>query len=310
MSDDKYSLVDPDLIPALALLPDLGTLSLETLPGVRALLAERRIPEPVHGFTAEWVVLPSENDAPDLRALLHRPATPSPHPAILNLHGGGFVAGTAAREDGPMQTLCAKLDAVILSVDYRLAPDHPFPAALDDASTGLRWLHGSARRLGIDPARIAVRGVSAGGGIAAGLALAVRDRAGPPIAFLSLLYPMLDDRTVAHAVAGRHVWPIAANRFGWACYLGGAAPISIYAVPGRCDDLTGLPPTFIATGSIDLFVNENISFAQRLMDAGVSTELHVYPGAYHGFTLITGSAVAQQYERDALAALRRALLSR
>jgi len=163
-------LVDPDLVAALELLPDLGSISHETLADVRRLLAEGRQAEPIAGVTTEWVVLDGIDGSPDLPALLQRPTTPGPHPAILNLHGGGFVAGTAAREEGPMQLLCAALDAVILSVEYRLAPEHPFPAALDDAWTGLRWIHGTATELGIDTARIAVRGVSAGGGIAAGLA--------------------------------------------------------------------------------------------------------------------------------------------
>lgn len=303
-------LVDPDLLAALELLPDLGSLSRDTLADVRSLLAQGRPTEPVDGVTTEWVTLPSRAGVPDLTALLQRPNTPGPHPAILNLHGGGFVAGTAAREEGPMQTLCAALDAVILSVDYRLAPEHPFPAALDDARSGLLWLHEEATGLGIDRERIAVRGVSAGGGIAAGLALSVRDSAGPPIAFLSLVYPMLDDRTPEHPSASRHVWPITANRFGWASYLGGASPVPITAAPGRCEDLVGLPPTFITTGSIDLFIDEDIRFAQRLIHAGVATELHVYPGAYHGFVLIANSTVARQFERDSLAAFRRALSPR
>lgn len=310
MTVGSLELVDPDLVAALELLPDLGSISHETLADVRRLLAEGRQAEPIAGVTTEWVVLDGIDGSPDLPALLQRPTTPGPHPAILNLHGGGFVAGTAAREEGPMQLLCAALDAVILSVEYRLAPEHPFPAALDDAWTGLRWLHGTATELGIDTARIAVRGVSAGGGIAAGLALSVRDRKGPQIAFLSLVYPMLDDRTKAHPTAGRYVWPIEANRFGWASYLGGMAQSSIYAAPARCDDLTGLPATFIATGSIDLFVDENILFAQHLMRVGVATELHVYPGAYHGFVLMTASAPARQFERDQLAAMRRALQPR
>ena len=310
MTGDPLKMVHPDLVAALELLPDLGSLSSDTLVDVRRLLTEGRPAEPMAGVTTEWITLRGTEGTPDLRALLQRPTTPGSHPAILNLHGGGFVAGTAAREEGPMQTLCAALDAVILSVEYRLAPEHPFPAALDDAWTGLLWLHEHAADLTIDATRIAVRGVSAGGGIATGLALSVRDRAGPAIAFLSLVYPMLDDRTELHPVAGRHVWPVEANRFGWASYLGGVAPVPNIAAPGRCEDLAGLPPTFIATGSIDLFVDEDIRFAQRLMHAGVATELHVYPGAYHGFVLIAASAPARQFERDSLAALQRAFQPR
>lgn len=303
---DSGQLVDPDLREAIAALPDLSGLSTESLPDIRQNLAAVTPLDPPVGLSVERVSLSVPGDAPDITGLLHRPATPGPHPAILNLHGGGFVAGTAEREDAAMRSLALALDAVILSISYRLAPETPFPGALDDAFAALSWLHDQAGRLAIDPARIAVRGVSAGGGLAAGLALCVRDRKGPNISFLSLVYPMLDDRTEAHAVAGKYVWPIAANRFGWSSYLGGIDPVPIYAAPGRAENLEGMPPTFIATGSIDLFAEEDMRFAQLLLRSGVPTELHVYPGAYHGFVLIAASGVAQRFERDSLDAFRRA----
>ena len=303
-------LVDPDLRPALAILPDLSGLSLASLPAIRDGLARTPPLDPPVGLSLETVTIPASGGAPAISGLLHRPAAAGPHAAILNLHGGGFVAGTAEREDGAMRMLSVALNAVILTIDYRLSPETPFPGALLDAVAALRWLHEQADILGIDPARIAVRGVSAGGGLAAGLALHARDHQGPAIAFLSLVYPMLDDRTGPHPIAGKYVWPIAANRFAWSCYLAGLDPVPAYAAPARAESFAGLPPTFIATGAIDLFAEEDISFAQALVRAGVPTELHVYPGAYHGFTLIGSAAVAQRFERDSLEAFQRALNAR
>jgi len=306
---DRIALVDPDLREALAKLPSLGDLSAETLPQARIALAGTP-PEPApDGLTITAVAIPGTPGQPDITALLYRPLGNGERPAILNLHGGGFVAGSAGREDPAMRALSLELDVVILSVDYRLAPEATFPQPLEDCFTALLWLHGQSAALGVDPERIAVRGVSAGGGLAAGLSLLARDRCGPPIAFQLLIYPMLDDRTPAQANAGQFVWPIEANRFGWSCYLGSEADgeVSIYAAPGRAENLAGLPTTFVATGSIDLFADEDIAFSRRLIAAGVATELHVYAGAYHGFNLIAGAAVAQRFERDAKDALRRAL---
>ncbi len=306
---DLIALVDPDLRAALAKLPSLGDLSAETLPQARIMLAGTP-PEPApDGLSITAVAIPGPPGQPDVAGLLYRPLGDGDRPAILNLHGGGFVAGSAQREDPAMRALSLDLDVVILSVDYRLAPEAAFPQPLEDCFAALLWLHGQSAALGIDPARIAVRGVSAGGGLAAGLSLLARDRGGPAIAFQLLIYPMLDDRTQAQASAGHFVWPIEANCFGWSCYLGSAAggEISIYAAPGRAQMLAGLPATFVATGAIDLFADEDIAFARRLIAAGVATELHVYAGAYHGFNLIAGAAVAQRFERDATDALRRAL---
>lgn len=303
-------LVDPELRAALALLPDLSGLSHLTLGEVRARLAGAPPRPSSDKLEVEEIRITAAAGQSDVGGLLYRPTGAGTRPAILNLHGGGFVAGDARREDESMRKLALALDAVILSLDYRLAPETPFPGALDDGYAALGWLHDHSDRLEIDPSRIALRGVSAGGGIAAGLALLARDRGGPGIAFMLLIYPMLDDRTGPHAFAGRYVWPIEANRFGWDCYLGDAAgtdAVSYYAAPARAQDLAGMPASFIAIGAIDLFIDEDLRFAQALIGAGVVTELHVYPGAYHGFPLITGAGVAARLERDASEALSRAL---
>lgn len=306
--DPAIDAVDPDLRSVIPLLPNFDTVNRDNLADFRALLKGEAVEPGLHGTVrVEVMAVPGD---PAVPALLYRPVGEgggAGRPAILNIHGGGFVCGDAAREHTAMLELAAALDCVILSLDYRLAPEHPWPAPTDDCAAGLAWLHGSARTLGIDPARIAVRGVSAGGGLAAGLALRARARADLPICFLLLVYPMLDDRTAGTPHCGQYVWTAAANRFGWASFLGEhAANPPAEAVPARAQDLAGYPPTFIGVGDIDLFAAENLAFAQALMAAGVPVELHLYPGAYHGFALIGFAPVAQAFERECRAALTRA----
>jgi triacylglycerol lipase len=199
-------------------------------------------------------------------------------------------------------------------VDYRLAPEVQHPGPVEDCYVALCWLHANAEALNVDRARIGVMGESAGGGLAAGLALLARDRGGPELAFQHLVYPMIDDRTCVmdnpHPYAGEFLWTRENNIFGWASLLGtapGGPDISPYAAAARAENLTGLPPTFISTGAIDLFLEENMIYAQRLSRAGVAVELHVYPGAYHGFQLAAETRVASAAIRISLDALRRAL---
>jgi triacylglycerol lipase len=184
---------------------------------------------------------------------------------------------------------------------------------VEDCYAALQWLHANAGELGVDPARIAIRGESAGGGLAAALALLARDRGGPAIAHQNLIYPMLDDRTCITrlpAHLGAFVWTPQANAFGWRSLLGqepGAADISPYAAPARAEDLAGLPPAFIAVGALDLFLIEDMDYARRLIEAKVATELHVYPSAYHGFDVLPDAAPVRQMKKDAVGALRKAL---
>ena len=204
---------------------------------------------------------------------------------------------------------------MIVSVQYRLAPETRFPGPLEDAYAGLKWLHGNAAALGVDPGRIVVMGESAGGGLAAMLTIAARDRGEVPVAFQALIYPMLDDRTGSSRPVPPHIgqliWTAESNRKGWQALLGrrpGAATQPEGAVPARVKNLKGLPPTFIGVGSIDLFVNEDVEFARRLIDADVPTELLVIPGAFHGFQLIVPrAAISQQFNAALDAALARAL---
>ncbi|QUQ63932.1 alpha/beta hydrolase [Kutzneria sp. CA-103260] len=230
-------------------------------------------------------------------------------PALLWIHGGGYVAGNAAFEDTFCREVAGRLDVVVASVEYRLAPEHPFPAPLDDCYAGLRWL---ADDPGVDRARIAIGGASAGGGLAAGLALMARDRGEIAPVFQLLVYPMLDDRTADRADIDPRtlrVWSQRSNRFGWRSYLGSAVKdVPYLAAAGRCEDLTGLPPAWIGVGTADLFHDEDVRYAARLTEAGVPCALEIVPGAYHGFDAIERSAgVSRQFTQTQLSVLDAAL---
>lgn len=204
---------------------------------------------------------------------------------------------------------------MVVSVDYRLAPATPFPGSLEDNYAALRWLYCNAEELGVDRQRIAVGGESAGGGHAAMLAIAARDRGEFPVAYQWLIYPMLDDRTGTHRAVPPHigtfVWTREFNKQGWTAFLGveaGSADVPVVAAPARLTKLAGLPPAFIGVGSLDLFVEEDIDYAARLNAAGVPVELHVVPGAYHGFDVIAPeAAVSRRFTQNWLDALSKAL---
>jgi len=248
--------------------------------------------------------------------VINRPTVGAPpRGAILHIHGGGFVSGSARMGLRPLMRMADRLGCVIVTVDYRLAPATRFPGPVDDAFAALVWLRDNAAALGVDPARIALMGESAGGGLAAMLAIAVRDRGTIRPVLQALVYPMLDDRTgssrpVAPPI-GTLVWTPARNREGWAALLGqppGRKHVPYGAVPARVDNLAGLPPTFISVGSLDLFADEDIDYARRLVAAGVSTELLVVPGGFHGSDLMVPGAWTSRRMNDAVeAALGRAL---
>lgn len=236
---------------------------------------------------------------------LYRPArTAGPAPALLWIHGGGYVMGNAAQDDGPCRRLADELDLVVAAVDYRLAPEHPYPTPLEDCYRTLVWLAGLP---GVDSARIAIGGASAGGGLTAALALLARDRGEVSPVLQMLSYPMLDDRTLDPALddPGFRLWNTASNRIGWSSYLGGADPA--VAVPGRRTDLAGLAPAWLGVGTLDLFHDEDLRYAERLNAADVPCEVHVTPGAFHGFDRIVPKAsVSQAYTNSMIKALRSA----
>lgn len=215
---------------------------------------------------------------------VHQPPGGGSGSGVLWIHGGGYVLGTAAMDDPLCQRLAHVLDTTVAAVDYRLAPEYPYPTPLHDCYDALRWL---TRHPSIDPARIAVAGASAGGGLAAALALLARDRNEIDVVAQVLVYPMLDDRTSNSrdtAAAQRRMWNTTSNRLGWRAYLGGADPMM--AVPARHADLRGLPPTWIGVGTLDILHGEAVSFADRLHTAGVDCELTTVAGAFHGFDAV------------------------
>ncbi len=239
-----------------------------------------------------WIkrTIAGANGQPSVSIMIVNARAGASRPAILHLHGGGFVLGKPEDSLRDLQVICRELDCVGVSVDYRLAPETTFAGSIEDNYAGLKWLYANAAELGADPTRIAVMGESAGGGHAALLALAARDRGEIPLAFQCLIYPMLDDRTGSSRKVPRHVgtliWTPENNRFGWESFLGakaGGASAPRGAVPARSVDLSGLPPTFIGVGTLDLFCEEDIDYAQRLSAAGVLIEPIVVPGAFHGF---------------------------
>ena len=233
---------------------------------------------------------------------------------ILYMHGGGYVLGSAGQDIATCQELAMSLDCTVVSVDYRLAPEAGYTVSLEDNYAALRWVHRNARDLGIDPRRIALMGESAGGGHAALLAIAARDRREVPVAFQCLVYPMLDDRTGSTrsvpAPIGSLVWTAEVNRFGWQSFLGREPghPDNAAGVAGREETMSGLPPAWLGVGSIDLFVEENMTYAARLIAAGIPTELTVVPGAYHAFQYFApDTRVAKSFNASMLAALQTVL---
>ena len=318
MKKSSY-LVDPDLAPALALLPSLS-LNDQTVPVIRAareqqLRVQQAARAPVADIEVREAWVPGPAGAPDVRVLMFRPKSAQGLlPAYLHLHGGGFVLGKPEMYAEFCELFARDANCLVVSVDYRLAPETRFPGAIEDCHAALLWLHEQADALGVDRTRIAVGGESAGATLAAALALMARDRGSVPLVLQLLIYPALTDRLSTqpeeNPYAGEYVWTRDNHRYAWTALLGhepDGRPVSPYAAPARAENLSGLPPAFISVGALDLFVDEDIAYATRLLHAGVATELHVYPGAVHAFELIREARVTQAALRDRIAALRRAL---
>ena len=309
-------LIDPDLIQALEMLPSFD-FNQDVLPMIRigfaAQFASAEVPDSPDVETSAASV--TGIDGNPIGLLIHAPLAPSSaaRPAVLHIHGGGYIIGSAAMSTLSNRAMAVAADCVIVSVDYRLSPETPHPGPVEDCYSALCWLHDNAASLGVDPARMAVMGESAGGGLAAGLALLARDRAKVKLVHQHLIYPMLDDRTCTRApnpLAGEFVWTPASNHFGWSSLLGqppGGEGVSPYAAAARVEDVRGLPSTFIYVGGLDLFVDEDVAYAMRLLRAGVPTELHLFPGATHAFEVALDSPLAKNALRISTQALRRAL---
>lgn len=253
---------------------------------------------------------------PPVTLRIYRPSRPAgPMSALIYPHWGGFVTGDLDTSHSSALQIADKASVIIISVGYRLAPEHPFPAALDDCDAALQWVLRHAGEMGVDPERIGVGGASAGGGLAAALALRCRDRNGPRLCFQYLAFPELDDRleTVsARTFVDTPMLDRANTLLSWRHYLGpaaepGSAGVSYYAAPARAQDLSGLPPTFISVCEFDPLRDEGIIYARRLVQAGVRTELHEYPGTFHASIGITDAAISRKMVTDQLDALRRGL---
>ncbi len=311
-------LVHPELREVVSMVEQMGSagppLNRANLQGAR--LGSRRFAQPVlSDVPYEKKMIAVGKGHPDVAIFIVNAKAGAKRPAILHTHGGGFVLGQAETSIRMLQELCKKLDCVAVSVDYRLAPETNYAGSIEDNYAGLKWLHDNAELIGADRNRIAVMGESAGGGHAAMLAIAARDRGEVPVVFQCLIYPMLDDRTGTSRKVAPHVgtliWTPAQNRFGWESFLGRAAGMATApkgAVPARLANLKGLPPAFIGVGSLDLFCDEDVDYAQRLNEAGVSAELIVVPGAFHGFDFIAkmrGAKLGDWFEQVVHNALRR-----
>ena len=297
--------IDAEVEEALATAVRLPPLSGPDLPALRSQISARLASLALSAHVVRTdITVPGPGGQTDITLRLHIPVgrTP-PLPCVYSMHGGGYVLGHRAMDDLRFDEWCPELDFIGVSVEYRLAPEAPFPGALDDCYTGLCWIHEHAPEIGIDPARIGVAGSSAGAGLAAAVAMLARDRGDVPVRWQMLGYPMLDDRM---ASASSHwdvpVWSPQDNEFGWRCYLGdlyGSVDVPPLAAPARATDLAGLPPTLVYVGTADLFCDEDVGFATRLYRAGVSTELHVYPGGPHGFDRsAAATAVGRRCLRD------------
>jgi triacylglycerol lipase len=302
--------VDPTLWPLVEAFPPIDV-SAGTLTGFRAAMVELSIvPEAsTHAdVRIEEIRFPAgDGEATQtLRCLLFRPAAAASSAALLHIHGGGFVMGSPEMDVARNIELVRATGCVILSVDYRLAPEHPHPAALEDCHAALVWLAANAPALGIPRERIGVIGESAGGGLAASLALLARDQRSAALAFQVLIYPMLvpAERSIDDPRTGRHIWTRASNRYCWSAYLGGdSGPSSTIA--GLAENLAGLPPAFVAVGELDLFVHDDLAYASRLLAAGCSVEAHLYPGAIHGFDRMVDAEVTRRYTGELVAFVRR-----
>lgn len=290
-------LIAPELLPALDVMPqfecnDEFLEMLRSMPADAALMEQPPLTEEQAAVICEQRFIDGLNGAPPVRVLVYSTASDSgqSRPAYLHIHGGGYILGAPEINDASNRSLVNSLGCVVVSIDYRLAPETRYPGAVEDCYAALSWLHREAATLNVDPERIAIGGESAGGGHAAALALWARKHGEIPICLQVLDCPMLDDRTGSngddHPYCGEFIWTAHNNRYGWQALLGaepGSDDIAEESVPARVKDLSGLPPTYIAIGALDLFLEESLEYARRLIREGVPTELHVIPGAFHAY---------------------------
>lgn len=313
-------MIDPELAAVLDLMPVIDLHDpVAARRSFEELLVAMRTPLPeAEQLHIEDLLIPGWEGDPEVPVRVYRPKAVPADPAttvpgIVQIHGGGFIVGSVEAEHVGAVLTAVDTGAVLISVDYRLAPEHPFPAGLHDCYAALSFLHSEAAALGVDPARVALVGASAGGGLAAATALLARDRNGPPVCFQMLHIPELDDRLETPSMqrfVDSPLWsrPLAVQ--SWRAYLGdlaGTDDVPIYAAPSRATDLGGLPPAYVSTAENDPLRDEGIAYALAMLQAGVSVELHQFPGTFHGSALVTRAAVSRRAASEASVVLRRAL---
>jgi acetyl esterase/lipase len=321
MSGNILERLDPELKAIVEAMSKAPPLPFDNIPLARKMarqnFAAMKQPD-LPGLLVNDLEIEGARGAPAIRIRTYRPQKSRGRlPAMLWIHGGGYIFGDLDQEDALCRRNALAWKCVIVSVEYRLAPECHYPEPLEDCYTALKWLAANCAELKADSTRIAIGGASAGGGLAAGLSLLARDRAEVKSIFQLLLYPMLDDCNVRPAgpnTPDAIMWTRAANLVGWRSYLGyepGGAGVACYASVCRAADLKGLPPTYITVGDLDLFAAENIEYARRLVQAGVSTELHVYPGGPHAFDMLAPQAdIARRFTADIHHAVRKAWLKK
>ena len=309
---------DPDFLPFLPELPRVGDYSTaEKIQAIRALRDEAfQPPPPRDDVEMEDRQIAGPDDAPEVTIRIYRPreVAATPRAGFLEIHGGGFMFGDLDMMDPWCQSIAVEVGVVVVSVDYRLAPEDPFPAGLQDCYAALCWLHEHADELGIDPERIAIGGQSAGGGIAAGLALMARDQGGPAICYQLLEIPEIDDRLDTpsmQAFQDTPFWNRPNAVFSWQHYLGPdhRGEPSIYAAPARATDLAGLPPAYVSTMEFDPLRDEGIRYALGMLQAGVSVELHNYAGTFHGSAFLAEAEPTRRNTEEIIRILQRRLAS-
>jgi acetyl esterase/lipase len=306
---------DPELAPVVELLPFSDVTDLEAARRtILELIAPLNAGVDRTGVAIEDREVPGPEGGPPVPLRIFRPTSDAPtggRPALLDIHGGGFIVGSIEMELGFGIQLARDLGVVVVTPEYRLAPEHPFPAGLEDCYAALVWLHDQADALGVDPGRLAVGGQSAGGGLAAATALLARDRGGPALCFQFLGIPELDhrlDTTSMRTFTDTPMWHRGSAIQSWQHYLGpDTGEVSPYASPSIAPDLSGLPPAYVTTMEFDPLRDEGILYALRLMEAGVSVELHSFPGTFHGSGLVTSAAVSRRGGEELLTVLRRGL---
>ncbi len=308
---DFHSRVLPELRQTLT---QFSGFHLEDLESSRAMLKNPPIKQSEHVRTTSRMI---PGAAGEMLAKIYEPVqrTGSKLPAMLWIHGGGYVMGHPDMDDALCERFVQAANCVVVSVDYHLAPEHPYPAAIHDCYAGLTWMTDEADSLGIDVDRVAIAGASGGGGLTAALALMARDKGGPALIFQMPLYPMIDNRNrtaSSHEIEAENAtWSRTNNLAAWSMYLGESADdsqVSAYAVPSRAESLAGLPPTYTCVGQLDLFRDETIEYVTRLAQAGVDVEFHLYPGCYHCFEVFVPDAeVSQRASQSYVDAMARAL---